>query len=122
VLARARANKIGRDEVFAAVKPGVRFSELRRIAREAEVKAGMPPEIIIVNPHSVGLEHGDQPVRMDQPYAPLIDTVLEENMVLTIDLPYIEVGWGAGHHEDLIRVTKTGYEPMHPEGDPLVVV
>jgi len=122
VLARARANKIGRDEVFAAVRPGVRFSELQHIAREAEVKAGMPREIIIVNPHSVGLEHGDNPMRMDGVYAAPIDTVLEENMVLTIDLPYIEVGWGAGHHEDLIRVTKTGYEPMHPEGDPLVVV
>ncbi len=29
---------------------------------------------------------------------------------------------GAGHHEDLFRVTKTGYEPLHPVGDPLVIV
>ncbi len=122
VLARAQANKNGRDAVFAAVKAGVKFSELRRIAREAEVKSGMPNDIIIVNPHSLGLEHGDNPARMDGPYTPLIDTVLEENMVITIDLPYIEVGWGAGHHEDMIRVTRNGYEPMHPEGDPLVVV
>jgi Xaa-Pro aminopeptidase len=122
VLARARANKIGRDEVFAAIKPGLRFSDLHRIALEAEVKAGMPREIIIASAHSVGLEHGDHPTRLDYPYAPPIDTVLEENMVLTMDLPYMEVGWGAGHHEDLIRVTKTGYEPMHPEGDPLIVV
>ena len=122
VLSRAQANRNGRDAVFAAVKAGVRFSELRRIAREAEVKSGMPNEIIIVNPHSLGLEHGDNPARMDGPYSPLIDTVLEENMVITVDLPYIEVGWGAGHHEDMIRVTRNGYEPMHPEGDPLVIV
>ncbi len=122
VLARAQANRNGRDAAFAAVKAGVKFSELRRIAREAEVKSGMPDEIIIVNPHSLGLEHGDNPARMDGPYTPLIDTVLEVDMVITIDLPYIEVGWGAGHHEDMIRVTRNGYEPMHAEGDPLVIV
>jgi Xaa-Pro aminopeptidase len=48
--------------------------------------------------------------------------VLEENMTITMDLPYIEVGWGAGHNEDLIRITKTGYEPLNEESDPLVVV
>jgi Xaa-Pro aminopeptidase len=121
VLARAKANKAGRDAAFAAVKAGVKFSELKRIAKDAQVKSGMPSEIIIINPHSVGLEHGDNPVRLDAG-GPPIDTVLEENMVITIDLPYIEVGWGAGHHEDMIRVTKTGYDPMHQEGDPLVVV
>jgi Xaa-Pro aminopeptidase len=43
-------------------------------------------------------------------------------MVLTVDLPYIEVGWGAGHNEDLIRVTKTGFEPFNAISDPLEVV
>ncbi|MFO1428305.1 MAG: hypothetical protein U1F11_15310, partial [Steroidobacteraceae bacterium] len=50
------------------------------------------------------------------------DHVLEENMTLTIDLPYVEVGWGAGHNEDLIRVTRNGYEALNLESDPLVIV
>ena len=82
----------------------------------------MPAEVLIVNPHSLGLEHGDNPARADGTYGPPLDTVLEEDMVVTVDLPYIEVGFGAGHHEDMIRVTRVGYEPMHPEGDPLVIV
>jgi hypothetical protein len=42
-------------------------------------------------------------------------------MVITIDMPHIEIGGHVGHHEDLIRITKTGYEPMHTPGPALVV-
>jgi Xaa-Pro aminopeptidase len=122
VIARAKANRAGRDAVFEAIKPGVKFSELHRIGIDAQVKSGMPKEILIVNPHTLGLEHGDNPTRMDPPYGAPIDHVLEENMVLTVDLPYIEVGWGAGHNEDLIRVTKTGFEFFNTLSDPLEVV
>ena len=121
VIARAKANKVGRDAVFEAIKPGVKFSDLHRIGKDAQVKAGMPPEILIVNAHTLGLEHGDNPMRMEM-NGPPIDHVLEENMVLTVDLPYVEVGWGAGHNEDLLRVTKTGFEPMNTISDPLEVV
>ena len=43
-------------------------------------------------------------------------------MTVTLDLPYIEIGWGAGHNEDLLRITKTGYEILNDPGEPLVVV
>jgi Xaa-Pro aminopeptidase len=122
VLARAKANKAGRDAVFERVKPGVKFSELTKTAFDVQVKAGMPREILIVSPHTLGLEHGDSPLRIEGPYSPPVDHVLEENMVLTVDLPYIEVGWGAGHNEDLIRVTKTGFEFFNTLSDPLEVV
>jgi len=122
VLARAKANKAGRDAVFEKVKPGVKFSELTKTGFDVQVKAGMPREILIVSPHTLGLEHGDSPARIEGPYSPPVDHVLEENMVLTVDLPYIEVGWGAGHNEDLIRVTKTGFEFFNTLSDPLEVV
>ncbi len=122
VLARAKANKAGRDAVHAAIKPGIKFSELTKIGFETQVKAGMPREILIVSPHTLGLEHGDSPFRIEGPYSKPVDHVLEENMVLTVDLPYIEVGWGAGHNEDLIRVTKTGFEYFNTLSEPLEVV
>jgi len=122
VLARVAANKIGRDAVQEKIKPGVKFSELQKIGFDAQVKAGMPREILIVNTHTLGLEHGDSPMRIESGYGAPIDHVLEENMVLTVDMPYIEVGWGAGHNEDLLRVTKTGFEPLNAITDPLEVV
>ena len=108
--------------MFDIVKPGVKFSELRRVAKETQVKAGLPEQVVIVSPHSVGLQHDDNPSRMDVPFGGPYDHVLEENIVLTIDLANVEIGWGAGHHEDLFRVTKTGLEYMAPPGDPLVIV
>ena len=40
------------------------------------------------------------------------DLVFEENMVINVDLPYHELGWGAMHLEDMIRVTADGCEPL----------
>ena len=121
-LACEKAHKIGRDAVFDIVKPGVKFSELCRVAKETQIKAGLPEQAVIVSPHSVGLQHDDNPSRLDIPFGGPYDHVLEENMVLMIDLANVEIGWGAGHHEDLFRVTNTGFEYMAPPGDPLVIV
>ncbi len=121
-LFRAKANRIARDTVFDLVKPGVKFSTLRQVAFDAMVKAGIPENLVFITPHCVGLSHTDQPYRLPGFEAAPLEHVLEENMVLTIDLPYLEVGYGGGHCEDLFRVTKTGYESFTREGDPLVVV
>ncbi|MCH8015082.1 MAG: aminopeptidase P family protein [Acidobacteria bacterium] len=121
VAMRAKANQIGREAAFEIVKPGVKYSQIRAVAFEAMKKSGMPEEAIIVNPHSVGLQHTDQPYRDDVPYPIAPDIELKPGMTITIDLPYIEVGWGAGHNEDLILITQTGYQALHTEEDPLVV-
>jgi Xaa-Pro aminopeptidase len=122
VLARAAANKMAREAAFAEIKPGAKFRDIEKIARDVMAKNGIPEAAIVSNMHSVGLQHTDQPVRFDVPFNVRPDLVLEENMTVTLDLPYVEIGWGAGHNEDLIRITKTGYEPLNAESDPLVVV
>ena len=122
VADRNRANQIGREAAFEIVKPGVKYSEIRAVGFDAMKKAGMPEEAIIVNPHSVGLQHTDQPYRDNLPYPVAPDIELAPGMTITIDLPYIEVGWGAGHNEDLILITETGFEILNTEEDPLVVV
>ncbi len=122
ILARARANRRAREAAFEIIKPGVKFATLRDVAFNTMVKAGIPERLVFVTPHSVGLSHTDQPFRLAGIDNTPIEHVLEENMVLTIDLPYIEVGWGSGHNEDLFRVTRTGYEALNAESDPLVVV
>ena len=122
ILRRAKANQVGRNEIFEKLKPGMKYSEIRKLGFEAMIKAGMPREAIIVNPHSVGLEHDDDPFRDDVPFPVRQDVELKPGMCVTIDLPYIEAGWGAGHNEDLILITETGYEPLHTEENPLVLI
>ena len=122
VVARSKANEIGRDAILQILKPGIRYSEIMEAGMAAMTGAGMPKEAVLVNPHSVGLQHTDQPYREDVPFQVGEDIMLEENMVITVDLPYVEIGWGAGHNEDLIRITGDGFEPLNKISDPLIVV
>ncbi len=119
---RSRANQLAREAVFDAIRPGVKYSTLRRIGLDTMIKSGMPEHAVFVTPHSVGLQHDDNPSRLPNLGVPSFDHVLEENMTLTVDLPYLEVGWGSGHNEDLFRVTPTGYEPYNTERDPFLVL
>ncbi|MFL2770135.1 MAG: M24 family metallopeptidase [Rhodospirillaceae bacterium] len=119
---RRRANQTAREAVFDAIKPGVKYSDLRRIGLQTMIKAGMPDYAVFVTPHSVGLQHDDNPRHLDGFGVKSFDHLLQENMVLTVDLPYLEVGYGCGHNEDVFRVTKTGYEPLNTERDPFIIL
>jgi Xaa-Pro dipeptidase len=119
---RRRANQVAREAVFDAIKPGVSYSKLRKIGFETMVKQGIPEYAVFVTPHSVGLQHDDNPRSLPEFGLDRIDHILEENMVMTVDLPYLEVGYGTGHNEDLFRVTKTGYEPFNTESEPFIIL
>ena len=40
------------------------------------------------------------------------DQVLAENMVINVDLPHTEIGWGSVHMEDTVRITADGCERL----------
>jgi Xaa-Pro aminopeptidase len=122
MMARFKAQRVGRAEGFAMVKPGVPFHVVEETAKNAMIKAGMPAHSCSVSLHSVGLQHVDHPNPLEAPFDYDSDYVLRENMTITLDLPYLELGWGAGHNEDMLRVTKTGYEVLNDESDPMVIV
>ena len=122
LLKRHRANQNAREAVFDAIRPGIKFSTLRDIGLQTMIKSGMPDHAVFVTPHSVGLQHDDHPRQLPAFGVDAMDHVLEENMVMTVDLPYLEVGWGSGHNEDLFRVTRNGYEALNSEATPLIVL
>jgi Xaa-Pro aminopeptidase len=122
MMARFKAQRIGRSEGFAKVKAGVPFHVVEEAARDAMVKAGMPAHSCSVTLHSVGLQHVDHPNPLEADFDYEQDMVLGADMTVTLDLPYLELGWGAGHNEDMLRVTATGYEVLNDESDPMVVV
>jgi len=116
--------RVGSATVLEKVRPGMKYSQLRQLVGDAMTKAytGGIPIRFGAGPHSVGLQHTDQPYRDGIPFVVSDDLTLEENMTLTVDLPTSLLGWGAIHCEDLLVVTKTGLEPLATADGPLVVL
>ena len=110
--ARSKAMRIGWDVAFETMKPGVKFGAMAKKVLRAIKKEGFPG-FVIATPHSVGLEHTDHPIAIG-PEMPGSkgEITFQENMVINVDLPYHELGWGGMHLEDMVRITKGGCEPL----------
>lgn len=119
---RAALIQAGWSAALEEMRPGLRYSDIQKIARAAMKKTGLPEAKIAVTPHSVGLQHTDEPYRDNLPFTVKDDLVLRENMTMTVDFPSLELGWGSCHLEDLVRITADGAEPLATIGDGLVVV
>jgi Xaa-Pro aminopeptidase len=63
-----------------------------------------------VTPHGLGLEHTDDPKPLGVQLGTKPDQVLEAGMVINVDMPYTEIGWGSLHIEDTALVTDDGHE------------
>jgi Xaa-Pro aminopeptidase len=119
---RAKAMQAGWEVAIGLLRPGVRRSHLIAKTIEAVQKAGLP-EFFYVSPHSIGLEHTDSPLPYGREvHGEASDYVFEENMVINIDMPFTEWGWGSMHLEDTLLVTRSGYEPLTSMQNELVVV
>lgn len=118
---RAKLMRVAWDEAFAALKPGRTYSDIKTIAKDAMVKTGLPQFGVGASPHSVGLQHTDEPFVEGLPFQKRDDITLQEGMTLTVDFPYMEPGWGACHLEDLVLITKDGAEALGHMDGPLYV-
>jgi Xaa-Pro aminopeptidase len=98
-------------EVRAALKPGLRFSQIQEIGRKALAAQGADFAIPF-GPHLVGLYHSDQPaLGLDGRRE---DLALEAGMILSVDCPLMDAGLGGtAHLEDLTLITPDGSEPIH---------
>ena len=109
------------SEVQAAMKPGMRFSEISALGRETLRKLGADYTVSFT-PHSVGLYHTDH-VGMAGAAAFGEDWVLEKGMILSVDCPLLESGvGGSAHLEDLTLITATGSESINHPGDQTIIV
>jgi Xaa-Pro aminopeptidase len=93
------------------LQPGVRYSEVGQAVGDAVRAAGLKN---FRNPvvHSVGLEHTDDPKPFGVQPQTKPDQVLEPNMIVNVDMPHTEIGWGSIHMEDTVRITSYGHERL----------
>lgn len=119
---RSRVIEIAWNAVMDILRPGVRYSQIRKVATDAADRSGLGTFDFRVTPHSVGLQHTDEPMRFDSPVPSKDDLVLEENMTITVDFPMVSPGWGSCHLEDLVVITGDGVEPLNDRGQNVIVV
>lgn len=89
------------------LRPGIRYSELAAAVAAVVRREGIPGfrEPLV---HSLGLEHTDDPKPPGAQPQARPDQVLVENMVVNVDMPHTEIGWGSVHMEDTVQITANG--------------
>ncbi len=106
---RLGALQQGWAAVREILRPGTRYSEIESAALAAIRGAGFP-EFRYVTPHALGLAHTDDPLPPGTTPGARPDVRLEAGMVINVDMPYTEIGWGSVHLEDTVLVTADGHE------------
>jgi len=118
----AEAAAFGWQAVREKLRPGLRYSEITAIG-ETAIRAAGYEAAIGFGPHSVGLAHTDEPGEVHGGFWRKPDIVIEPGMILSVDCPTLDTGiGGSAHCEDLVRITETGCEPIHPLHDPVIIV
>ncbi|GAM04356.1 M24 family metallopeptidase [Novosphingobium sp. MBES04] len=120
VMHMVEAAQCANDAIAQALKPGLRYSDVRRIGQEAVARAGY--EIAIpCAAHSVGLFHTDEAYADDSLHFRKDDHLIEANMVLSVDCPVLHLdATGNVHLEDLWLVTEDGCEPLNRRDEPFI--
>lgn len=110
------------DALLPQLKAGMRYSEIRTLAADIYRKlASSVP--LVCNPHSVGLNHTDEPGIPGHAQWTKADLTLEENMVLSVDLPVLAAGiGGTAHLEDLVLIGADGAKLLNDGGDKVIIV
>ena len=110
------------DQILPELKVGTRFSEIsalgQKLFAQTKVDAGL-----ILGPHAIGLRHTDEPGATEFGAFVKEDLVLEENMMISVDMPVLGSGLGGtAHLEDLVLIGKDGPELLNQTDDRFIVV
>jgi Xaa-Pro dipeptidase len=111
------AIRAGLVRAIEMVKPGVRAADIFEQAVETVRREGIPHYKRNHVGHGIGLDGYDAP-----DFSPSSKEVLEEGMVVCLETPYYELGFGGLQVEDMIRVTADGFESLMSTGSELRVL
>ena len=117
------AISLGWDAVREKLRPGLKYSEVRKIGRDAMKPSGFTYSVALT-PHSIGLTHTDEPGKNGAgSFWQKDDLILQENMIISVDLPVLNTGiGGTAHLEDLTLITSDGGEQINDIGNRIIVL
>ncbi len=107
----------GLEAAIDAIGPGVAAGRIFDVAIEATRKAGLAHYDRGHVGHGIGLAGYERPK-----LAPGNDARVEAGMVLRVETPYYEPGWGGLHIKDTVLVTRGGASVMNRSARGLVVL
>ena len=110
-IERHQAILEGWEKAKEFLKPGTTYDEISEEVGNHIRSLGFDS---FRNPvvHGLGLEHTDDPKNFGTQPGVKISQTLEKNMVINIDMPFTEIGWGSVHMEDTILITDDGFERL----------
>lgn len=99
------ALRLGQEAALAAVRPGVRVGDLFALAVDTIRRSGIPDYRRHHIGHAIGLEMYEAPLLVEGS-----DARLEAGMVINVETPYYESGYGGFQVEDTVLVREPGGE------------
>lgn len=100
-----RAVQAGIERAYEVIRPGVPASTLFNEVMTAVRKSGLPHYRRNHVGHGIGLDGYEVPALTENS-----SDVLQAGMVMCIETPYYELGFGGFQVEDMVLVTETGVE------------
>ena len=124
-----RGIEAGMERALELLRPGAIPSRLFAEVVAAAEKAGVKEYSRVAHfcGHGIGIEARDypiftKPVKATSPFLPgTYDLPIEEGMVISIEVPYSELGLGGFQVEYTLLVKKDGCEKLYPHERELVV-
>lgn len=101
-----QAIKNAQDKALSILKPGVKASDLHKIAQETLKQEGVDQYFTHALGHGVGFRYHDPCINISLDS----EDVLKENMVITIEPGIYDKSFGGIRIEENVLVTKDGYE------------
>jgi Xaa-Pro aminopeptidase len=91
-----------------ALRPGVEGREVEAIGRKVVAEGRLAEYFLYSGVHSVGVIEFEPPI-----FGPSSAAHLEEDMVISIDIPLFNAPWGGLRIEDGYLITAEGADPLH---------
>lgn len=100
--------KQAQEETAAKLRPGVTAKEVDETSRRVLNEAGIGNHFVYTGVHSTGVIEFEAPI-----LASTSKTVIEKNMVYSIDIPVFITEWGGMRLENGYLITEDGPEPLN---------